>query len=294
MAIPSRSTGTPVASVVFTTYNQPAWLRLALLGFAAQDRSDFELIVADDGSGPETRAVIEALRPQLPVYVRHVWQPDDGFRKCRILNAALRLVSSDYVIVTDGDCVPRADFVSTHLRLREARRFLSGGYFKLPMQVSQAVSAEAIASGQCFSLSWLYGHGLPRTIRSWRLGVGRGWGRVLDRIVHCSLTWNGHNASGWLEDILRVNGFDERMGYGAEDVEMGDRLYRSGVTGKRIRYRTPVLHLDHPRGYDQPEIRAMNKRLRERGREEHLLWTPHGIAQLSRDSPPLLAPSAPP
>jgi GT2 family glycosyltransferase len=279
-----RSTNGPRATVVFTTYNQPAWLRLALLAFAAQDRSDFELIVADDGSTPDTRAVIDALRPQLPFDVRHVWQPDQGFRKCRILNTALRLARTDYVIVTDGDCLPRADFVSTHLRLRAPRRFLSGGYFKLPMAVSQAISAEAIASGSCFRLPWLYEQGLPRSARSWRLGVGTGWlGRVLDHVTQASLTWNGHNASGWLDDIVRVNGFDERMGYGGEDVELGDRLYRIGVTGMRIRFRTAVLHLDHPRGYDRPGTRESNRLIRERGRDQHAMWTPHGIMQLKKN-----------
>ena len=71
----------PTASVIFTTYNQPEWLEKVLLGFAAQDRHDFEVIVADDGSGEPTRERIERLRPGLPFPLRHLWQEDDGFRK---------------------------------------------------------------------------------------------------------------------------------------------------------------------------------------------------------------------
>ena len=77
------------ASVIFTTYNQPDWLEKVLLGFAAQDRHDFEVIVADDGSGEETRERIERLRPRLPVPLQHFWQADDGFRKCEALNGAI-------------------------------------------------------------------------------------------------------------------------------------------------------------------------------------------------------------
>ena len=36
---------TPVASVIFTTYNQPAWLEKVLVGFGHQDRRDFEVLV---------------------------------------------------------------------------------------------------------------------------------------------------------------------------------------------------------------------------------------------------------
>ncbi|WP_343630801.1 glycosyltransferase family 2 protein [Roseateles sp.] len=266
------------ASVVFTTYNQPEWLHKVLLGFATQTRSDFELIVADDGSGPETRAVVESMRGSLRVEVQHLWQADEGFRKCAILNKALCAARAPYVIVTDGDCIPRADFVDTHLRHRAPGRFLSGGYFKLSMSLSRAIAPADITSGRCFELAWLRAHGLPSDLRSrTRLGMGRFGAAVLDRVMQARTTWNGHNASGWMKDLRAVNGFDERMGYGGEDVELGERLQRIGVTGKRIRYRAPVLHLDHPRAYDQPEVRAINEAIRARGRDEQSIWTPHGI-----------------
>ncbi len=71
----------PQATVIISTYNNPEWLRRCLLGYAHQDRSDFELVVADDGSCPETRGMNDGLRPNLPFELRHVWQEDDGFRK---------------------------------------------------------------------------------------------------------------------------------------------------------------------------------------------------------------------
>ena len=147
-------------SVIFSTYNQPEWLRKTLLGFAAQDRHDFEVVVADDGSRDETRELLEGLRPSLPFQLQHVWQADEGFQKCRILNKAIRASRSDYLLFTDGDCIPRRDFVSSHLRLREPGRFLSGGYFKLPMSISKAISADDIAAGRCFELAWLRSQGL--------------------------------------------------------------------------------------------------------------------------------------
>ena len=77
------------ASVIFTTYNHPQWLEKTLWGFSAQTYRDFEIIVADDGSGPETRQVIESMQSQTDISIRHLWQEDDGFQKCRILNKAI-------------------------------------------------------------------------------------------------------------------------------------------------------------------------------------------------------------
>lgn len=64
---------------------------------------------------------------------------------------------------------------------------------------------------------------------------------------------NGHNASGWKEDIVAVNGLDERMQYGGQDRELGERLENYGIRGKQIRYSAIVVHLDHARGYVNKE-----------------------------------------
>jgi len=266
----------PVASVVFTTYNQPDWLEKVLLGFAAQDRCDFEVVVADDGSGEDTRARIEALRPRLQVPIRHVWQPDEGFRKCEAMNRAIGETTSDYLIFTDGDCIPRADFVSTHLRLRERGRFLSGGYHKLPMAMSRAITADDIASQRCFDRRWLRDHGMAASHRDLKLTAGPAAARLLDFISTARASWNGHNSSAFKADILAVNGFDERMGYGGEDREFGERLEHTGIRGKRIRYRAVVVHLDHARGYATEESLAFNRALREDTRRRRRTWTEFG------------------
>lgn len=278
----------PVASIVFTTYNQPDWLEKVLVGFGAQDRSDFELLVADDGSGEATRERIQAIAPGLPVAVRHLWQPDDGFRKCQAMNMAITAAASDYLIFTDGDCVPRADFVSTHLRLRERGRFLSGGYHKLPMATSQAIGNEDIRAQRCFDAGWLRARGMPGSHRNLKLTAGPVLARVLDAVSPARASWNGHNASGWKADMLAINGFDERMRYGGEDREFGERLENAGIRGKRIRYRAVVVHLDHKRGYVTEEGIAFNRELRGRTRDSRRTWTGHGIV---KGPPPGQAPA---
>lgn len=267
----------PTATVIFSTYNQPDWLENTLRGFAAQDRRDFEVIVADDGSRDDTRERVERLRPLLPFALLHVWQPDDGFRKCRILNRAIVASRGDYLIFTDGDCVPRRDFVSQHLRLRQRDRFLSGGYVKLPMPLSRAIGHAEIASNVCFDLAWLRAGGLPRAPRDIKLISGGATARLFDTVIRTRASWNGHNASAWKSDLLHVNGFDERMGYGGEDRELGERLVNAGVRGKRIRHRAIVLHLDHPRDYRNDAAIQRNLDIRRQTRERKAVWTPYGI-----------------
>ncbi|MEN5116540.1 glycosyltransferase family 2 protein [Luteimonas sp. TWI662] len=269
---------TPAASLIISTYNHPDWLQRCLWGYAAQDRLDFELIVVDDGSGAPTRALIEAMAPTLPFPLRHVWHEDAGFRKCTILNRGIEAAHADYLIFSDGDCVPRADFVSQHLRLREPGRYLGGGYCKLPMDLSLKIDRDIIARGLHADLGWLKANGLPRKKRSLKLWARPGWReRVLNAVTPTPPRWAGNNASGWKADLVRVNGFDERMTYGGEDLELGERLDNAGVTGKQIRFSAVCVHLDHARGYVKPEMKAANQKIRDAVKSGRLTWTEYGL-----------------
>ena len=227
----------------------------------------------------ETGDRIERLRPRMPFALRHLWQEDRGFRKCEALNRAIVASRADYLVFTDGDCIPRRDFLSTHLRLRRPGRFLSGGYHKLPMETSKAIGADDIASGRCFDAGWLKAHGMPGSRRNLKLTAGPVLGALLDVVSPARASWNGHSASAWKSDILAVNGFDERMRYGGEDREFGERLENAGVRGLRVRHRAVTVHLDHSRGYVTAEGIEFNRSLREQTRRERRTWTEHGIVK---------------
>ena len=94
-------------SVIISTYNQPTWLAKVLCGYLEQTFKDFELLIADDGSDSRTAEVIANFQQIADFPVKHIWHPDEGFQKCAILNKATLAASADYLIFTDGDCVPR-------------------------------------------------------------------------------------------------------------------------------------------------------------------------------------------
>jgi glycosyltransferase involved in cell wall biosynthesis len=269
------------ASVIFTTYNQPRFLELVLWGYAAQTRRDFEVVVADDGSGPETRDTLDRLRDQTGLEIRHVWHEDRGFRKSEILNRAILASRAEYLVFSDGDCVPRRDFVDVHLRLAEPGRFLSGGYLKLPERVSAAVTPEVVRTGRVSDLAWLRKHGWRPGRHALRLVENEAAATVLDLVTPTRPTWNGHNASAFREAVVAVNGFDLDMAYGGLDRAVGERMENAGIHGKQVRFRAPVLHLHHERPWADPEKHRANHEIRTRIRSTRETRAARGLAQVA-------------
>jgi glycosyltransferase involved in cell wall biosynthesis len=273
----NKTTPPATIGVIISTYNNPRWLEKVLWGYRHQTRPADEIIIADDGSGEETRLLIERYKALLPI--THVWHPDNGFQKSRILNSALIAATADYLIFTDQDCVPRRDFIETHLHHAAQGYFLSGGYFKLPMDISLALTQEDIVSGRAFSIDWLRKKGMKPTFKFTKLASSVRFTRLMNRITPTKATWNGCNASGWRTDLLYVNGFNEEMQYGGQDREFGERLWNMGLKSKQIRYSAITLHLDHKRPYKTKESMDKNVAIRRNTRKSGITETPNGIKQ---------------
>lgn len=267
------------ASVIMSTYNAEAWLEKVLWGFSVQTEKNFEIIIADDGSGPKTAELLEKLRPLLGVPLKHVWQEDNGFQKCMILNKAIIAAETDYLIFTDGDCIPRADFVATHLKFRKPKHFLSGGYFKLPMATSEAITKDDIIAQRCFDVQWLTQNGLA-AVKKLKLTATGYIAALFNALTPTKATWNGHNASCWKSELVAINGFNHEMQYGGEDRELGERLVNNGLRPVQIRYSAICIHLDHARGYVSDAVWEKNNNIRAYTKKHRVIQTPSGIAQL--------------
>ena len=262
-----------------TTYNQPDWLEKTLWGYAVQTVKDFEIVIADDGSGPPTFERIEYLRRETGLAINHVWHEDQGFRKCTAQNRAIAASRTDYLIFTDGDCIPRRDFVEAHLRFARPGRYLSGGYYKLPQEPSKAITPDEIRSNAIFNARWLLTAGAPFHPRMLKFHLNERAAALCCRFTTTPANFNGMSSSAWREDIIRVNGFDERMLYGGSDRELGLRLENAGIRPMQIRYHAVCLHLHHGRGYSTPQTFADNMKLRRETKQFGSTWTPYGIEQ---------------
>lgn len=266
-------------SVIISTYNQPEWLEKVLWSYQFQTFKNFEVVIADDGSTDETKIVIERMLKEVDFPVQHVWQPDDGFQKTKILNKATVVAKADYLIYTDGDCVARNDFVETHFQLREKGFALSGGYFELTEAVSKQITLNKIASQDCFKSEWLIEKGQPKSFKMNKLSSSKLKTSILNTFTPTKATFDGMNVSVWKQDVLDVNGFDERMQYGGEDRELGERLMNNGISFKQIRYSAICLHLYHDRPYKNDEAFARNKSIRAETKKQKSTFTKYGIVK---------------
>ncbi len=240
-------TAMPDAHVILATYNQEQFLRRTVRGYLRQTRPDFHLTVADDGSGDGTAAFLQEIAPAFAergVGFSHVRHEDDGFRKCRILNEALRRgPDAGLFIFSDGDCIPPAGFVERHLAVHEPMSFHVGGAWRLTQEQSAGVDEAAVDAGTFESLRT---EKSARDIRKkrrqsiWGTRVGR---RNRPKILGLNFALD----RGLLEAL---NGFDERFaswGLG-EDSDVRDRAMRLRPKPRvKVLYGTnDVFHLWHP------------------------------------------------
>lgn len=232
-------------AVILTTYNRPDALAAALEGFSEQDSTDFELIVADDGSTSETRTLIEHYAKRVPFSVQHVWQEDRGFRAGAARNRAVARTNAHYIIFSDGDCVPPPSFVRRHAALAERGYFLAGNRILLSQAFTDLMLRQRVPVHRWSAARWM---------TAW---VRRDVNRALP-LVHlpdgafrkrAPQRWEGVktcNLSLWRSDLVRANGFDERYaGWGLEDSDLVIRLLHAGVRHKSARFAAPVFHLWH-------------------------------------------------
>jgi glycosyltransferase involved in cell wall biosynthesis len=264
-------------SVIISTYNSPEWLEKVVWGYHSQTYKDFELLIADDGSDDRTKTLVERLTSESAFPVRHVWHEHNGFGKCTILNKAITECDTDYVVVSDGDCIPRADFLYAHASMRQAGRFISGGYCKLPLATSKSITREDVATQLAFEPDWLREHGMKSV--PLKLTATGAFAKVCNVLTPTKPSWNGHNASAWKRDILAVNGFNEEMQYGGEDRELGERLVNLGIRPIQARHFAICVHLDHTRGYKVRELVERNNAIRRETRKTCRTWTENGIVK---------------
>jgi Glycosyltransferases involved in cell wall biogenesis len=265
--------------IIISTYNNPTWLEKALWGYECQNFKDFEIIIADDGSTKETYEMVDRFRQQSNMTIKYIWQEDNGFQKCRILNKAILSTKSEYLIFTDQDCIPRQDFVKTHVRYSQKGFFLSAGYFRLPFSISQGLTNSDITDQKTFNIKWLMNKGLKPTFKCSKLINVRICSSILNYITPANASWNGCNSSGWRCDFMAVNGFNEKMQYGGEDREFGERLFNCGIKSKQIRYSAICVHLDHKRPYKNKEAIIKNRAIRKQIRRSHQIITLDGLSQ---------------
>jgi len=237
----------PSLSLVIAVYNKPEHLRFVLAACTRQSMKEFEVIIADDGSGPAIKSVIDEKKYPFPV--THLWHADNGWRKNTILNKAILAASSDYLVFIDGDCLPSEHFMRDHWNERKEKTTLLGRRVEMSERWAEALTLDAITSGVFEKYGWgEWMDGFKGDALRLEDGIrmpGRLLRRLLLRNVRGML---GSNFSIAKSDMVAINGFDELYdGPGCgEDSDVQYRLSLVGVKGKSLRNLAIQYHIHHP------------------------------------------------
>jgi glycosyltransferase involved in cell wall biosynthesis len=265
-------------SVIVTTYNWPAALNLCLEALFAQNDSNFEIIIADDGSNISNVSLNKSYCTNSTIPIKYIYHEDQGFRAGTIRNKAVAQSAGVYLIFIDGDCVVRPGFVSKHRQLAEQGCFVPGNRVLLSQYFTKEVIKYNITLHNknywyfvMVSLQNKINRLMPFLILP--LGLFRKCQpKKWQKAMTCNLAM-------WRDDFLRVDGFDELFeGWGYEDSDLVIRLIHAGIKRKEGRFAVPVLHLWHSQN-DRSRHNVNYQRLLERLNQYDFIVAKKGISQ---------------
>lgn len=239
-------------SVIVPTYNRPQALRLCLLSLAEQSVKPFEVLIADDGSGPETRETIQRMTMELKECfpIHHVWQEDIGFRKPKILNETVRHASGDYLVFIDGDCMAHRHFLRSHIESSSPDTIVSGKRVEIGKGLTERILKDGkplVALRPILLWDAIFGGSIKSRKVEEAIRIKNGFLRKIlhrDRITDDGV-W-GCNFSIYKDLFYAINGCDEDFIDGSiEDNDLGIRVLNQGGKVRSVRNYAIVFHLWH-------------------------------------------------
>ena len=149
----------PDISIIISFYNKLDRLKLVLASLELQSYSDFEVIIADDGSSQDLTAELAGIIQSNDLTIRHIWHEDLGWRKNTILNKSILASRSNYLVFIDGDCILHPRFLEEHFHHKNSGWVLAGRRVNLSPSISASLTNRKIRRGVLwrfllFKLAW--------------------------------------------------------------------------------------------------------------------------------------------
>lgn len=247
----------PKIAVVIASYNNPRALRLCLEGYARQsflmeERQSFQVICADDGSSnPEVEKSFVEFADQTPLPCTFIQQDHRGWGKPRMLNWAILESKADWIIFTDGDCIPHRYFVKSHFEDSRENAVLCGRRVDVMEKLAPRLTVEEVRNGTLESYIWMAAQIVKDEFDFGTQGLYLP--KALTGLIplfskNGSPTLLGSNFSMHKKRLMELNGFDESFatpGIG-EDTDLERRIKLAGLKLEWITYRAIQFHLWHP------------------------------------------------
>lgn len=259
-------------SAIIVTYNRPDALTAILESILRQKELPGEVVIADDGSGPETAAVINRFRASFPVALKHVWHEDRGFRGSAIRNRAVRESSGDYLVFSDGDLLFHSCFFADYRRMAAPGKASIGSRVFL----SPAMTVRIMKEGPS-GLPGFFSPGIAQNrVNALRIPL------IAPRLPapRFSERLRGGLLGVFRKELEAVNGWNEEFsGWGLEDTELVARLFFNGTRLRKLKFSALSYHLWHPEG--GRSMLETNRRLLRQTVENNATWCPRGLSDSS-------------
>ena len=218
-------------TVVIPVWNGAARLAACLDALAAQSFRDFAVIVVDNGSTDNSRALVARHAPQAALIA---WERNRGFAAA--VNAGIRASRTEYVALLNMDTSPRPDWLANLVQAMDTSAPDVGGLASKML----AMTDPAVVDDCGDSLSWQgaaakRGHG--RSAAEFEI-----FGEIFSPCAGAALY-----RKSFLDEL---GGFDERFFAYLEDVDLG---LRGRLCGYRYHFvpMAEVLHQGHGSGLPQ-------------------------------------------
>jgi len=274
--------GKPEISVIVNVYKQGSFFRMCLDNLKNQKHRNFEVIIADDGSGQGVERIANSFRKTLKII--HVWQEDKGFRKALVVNKAVKVSSGQKLFFIDGDIVIHPAALEIISRRLKKGLYLTSRVVRLSSKASDFITKNfparktfSFLNNVYFLFDWLFGK-----TRFFEFGI-----YLPALLASVAQKFKKHRqVAGGLTAITRmdfekVNGFDNSyIGYGHEDFDIGWRMHWSGVESHVATNQIIAYHLWHKKRKEN--IENMVKKMA--AKEKKLMRCEIGLAQILPES----------
>jgi len=244
-------------SVIISFYKRLDFLGLIFQSLDKQSYKNFEVIIAEDNNDPETVEFIDTARITYKFNICHVSHEDEGFRKTRILNTAIKAAKGDQILFIDGDCVLHKHILKEYNKAITATHFCYGRrVFCSEKHTELLLKSKSIEK---INLIWAFLYGGRSIGAGFYLPFIKNIDKQYRRILGCN--WGIMKMN-----ILAVNGFDEdytRAGVG-EDFDIDWRLKKQGLKVRSMKGKAIVYHLYHEANYNPSDTEYVEKLMAEK------------------------------
>lgn len=229
-----------------------------------------EIIIADDGSGNETKTLIESYKTRFNLPIKHVWHEDKGFRKSLILNKAVKQIESEYIIEIDGDIIIHPDFIKDHLQAAEPGFFIQGSRTMITEEKSKRILQSKQTELSFFS------SGILNRFNAIRIPI---LSKIFLLLPSNPFHIKGCNLAFWKNDFIKINGYyNDFEGWGAEDYEFGARLIHAGIKRKTLKMLAVGYHIFHP--HNTRDNRVPNDKIYRKTLADKATYALNGYQQI--------------